>query len=68
MLSVVPQARVRDVSGLESPEFLALAALVQSFVTDCERLCGRQSSAFHLALQGQVGCGHCGHCGRLWSL
>ena len=61
MLLVALQARVREVSGLESSEFLALAALVQSFVTDCEQLCGRQSSAFHLALQGQVNSGDCGH-------
>ncbi|XP_043210822.1 vacuolar protein sorting-associated protein 54-like [Amphibalanus amphitrite] len=46
-------ARVKE-SGLESTEFLALAALVQSFVADCEQLCGRQSSALHLALQGQA--------------
>ena len=64
------QARVRE-GGLESAEFLALAALVQSFVADCETLCGRQSTAFHLALQGQVRAGDvgsCGDCGELWVL
>ncbi|XP_037078466.1 vacuolar protein sorting-associated protein 54-like [Pollicipes pollicipes] len=47
------QARVRE-GGVESPEFLSLATLVQDFVADCEQLCGRRSTAFHLALQGQA--------------
>lgn len=40
---------------MTASEFLTLSRIIEEFVADTEKVCGRKSTSFRMGLQGQVG-------------
>ena len=48
------RSRDQGLDKMTAKEFLTLSRVIESFVEDTEKVCGRKSTSFRMGLQGQV--------------
>lgn len=48
------RSRDHGLDKMTASEFLTLSRIIEEFVADSEKVCGRKSTSFRMGLQGQV--------------